>query len=364
MTEALGRLADREQTPRSPSGLAPAVLRRSQSRRKPAGAPLTRIALLALLALALPGCTAGASLPPAPDPLVIGGPGKGDGHFHQPRAVEALPDGSCVVIDRSGRIQRFDPAGRVALSWRLPEFAEGQPVDLTLSPWGTLLVADTHYHRVLEYDTDGNELRRIGESDGLELVRGVAVGHDGTIYAADYGEQDRIHRFDRDGRHLGTIGARGEGEGEFLRPEGLAIGEGGDLFVLDCGHHRVLRFRPDGAYVAAFGSLGAEPGHLLFPMDIAAAPDGTLYVVDFQGNRVQRFTPEGELLGGYGGAGTEPGRFATPRGVAVLATAAGHRLWIADTNNHRVQAFDWPGSPRASAAGPDASGAGGRGSGR
>jgi len=328
----------------------------------PEQVPARRLALLILSALLLlPGCTAGSALPPAPDPLVIGGPGKGDGLFHQPRAVEALPDGSCVVIDRSGRIQRFDRDGKVAHSWRLPEFAEGQPVDLTITPWGTLLVADTHYHRVLEYDTEGTELRRIGESDSLELVRGVAVGLDGTIYAADYGERDRIHRFDREGRHLGTIGARGEGEGEFLRPEGIAIGEGGDLFVLDCGHHRVLRFRPDGAYVATFGSFGAEPGCFLFPMDIAAAPDGTLYVVDFQGNRVQRFTAQGELLGAYGGAGTEPGRFATPRGVAVLATSEGHRLYIADTNNHRVQVFDWPGTPRVAAAGAAGAGAAGRG---
>jgi len=328
------------------------VERASPSRRS------RSLALLALIALAPHGCTAGSALPPAPDPLVIGGPGKGDGLFHQPRAVEALPDGSCVVIDRSGRIQRFDPEGHVELSWRLPEAAEGQPVDLTLAPWGTLLVADTHYHRILEYDVDGNELRRIGEKDSLELVRSVAVGLDGTIYAADYGERDRIHRFDRAGRHLGTIGSRGDGVGQFLRPEGIAIGEGGDLFVLDCGHHRVLRFRPDGEYVAAFGSFGAEPGHFLFPMDIAAAPDETLYVVDFQGNRVQRFTAAGELLGAFGGAGAEPGLFATPRGIAVLPTSAGHRVFVADTNNHRVQVFDWPDTPRGDGAGARAPGAG------
>ena len=84
-------------------------------------------------------------------------------------------------------------------------------------------------------------------------------------------------------------------------------------------------------------------------MDITCAPDGTLYVVDFQGNRVQRFTTDGACLGALGGAGREPGRLATPRGVAVTFEPAGHRLYIADTNNHRVQVFVWPGTKGARA---------------
>lgn len=303
---------------------------------------VTPCSLLVILCSLLTGCGGPAGVAPFPDPIVIGAPGKGDGLFHQPRAIEAISDGSCVVIDRSGRIQRFDENGKILLTWRLPEFAEGQPIDCTETPWGTLLVADTHYARILEFALDGTELRRIGEDAGLEIVRGIAVGEGDVIYLADYGAEDRIHRFDREGRHLGTIGERGDGEGQFLRPEGLAVGPDGTLFVVDCGHHRVLRFRPDGTFIGSFGEFGEGPGQFLFPMDITAAADGTLYVVDFQGNRVQRFSADGVPLGTRGGAGHEPGRCATPRGVAVRAAAGNHRVFVADTNNHRVQVFDWP----------------------
>jgi len=320
--------------------------------------PLTRssrhLLLLLSILLLIGGCSPSGDVPALPDPLIVGGPGKGDGLFHQPRAITALADGSCVVIDRSGRVQRFDPSGLVAASWSLPEFSRGQPIDVTASPWGTLLVADTHYARVLEFDLDGVEIGRFGEDLDLEIVRGIAVGNDGSIYVADYGELDRIHRFDRSGRYLGTIGQRGEGEGEFLRPEGLAIGSNGDLFVVDCGHHRVLRFSPQGEHRGTIGEIGSGPGQFLFPMDITSAPDGSLYVVDFQGNRVQRFDDEGNHLGTFGGAGTEPGRFATPRGVTVHAEADGHRVYVADTNNHRIQIFLWPDSaaaPRAARGG-------------
>ena len=299
---------------------------------------------LVALPLIISGCGEAAALEPLPEVRVIGGPGKASGLFHQPRGVASLPGGTCVIIDRSGRVQCFDRDGRVIETWRMPEYTDGQPIDCTGTPWGTLLVADTHYARLIEFSPAGEELRRFGEECGLEGVRGVTVGHDETIYVADYGTLDRIHRFARDGAYLGTFGSRGDGAGEFLRPEGLAIGANGDLYVVDCGHHRVARFRPDGSFVDSFGELGDEGGQFRFPMDITAAPDGSLYVVDFQGNRVQRFSADGAFLGGFGGAGTDPGRLATPRGLEVVVESAGHRVTIADTNNHRVQTFLWPGT--------------------
>lgn len=300
-------------------------------------------ALLPLLGFCLwflGGCEAGVMGPIAG--VTVIGVGRGV-QLYQPRAIEVIPaDGSCVVIDRSGRVHRFDADGEPITSWVLPQWQDGQPIDLTLTPWGTLLVADTHYHRVLEYDLEGEELRRICEDAGLELVRGIAVADDGTIFVADYGDaEDRIHRFDRAGRSLGTFGSRGDGPGQFLRPEGLTIGADGTVFVVDCGHHRVLRFRPDGELVGCFGQPGDEPGSFLYPFDIARGSHGTLYVVDYQGNRVQRFSSEGEFLGAVGGAGREPGRFATPRGVAVLEDEDGDLVFVADTYNHRVQRFRW-----------------------
>lgn len=301
--------------------------------------------IVALLLLLSTGCGPSDGARRAHAVRVIGFAGRGDGALYQPRGVEALSDGGCLVIDRSGRIQRFDERAGFVGSWWLPEWAEGQPIDLCLTPWGSVLVADTHYARVLEYDLGGHELRRLGTDAGLGLVRGVTVGLDGTIFVVDYGEFDRVHRFDRSGAHQGTFGATGDGPGEFLRPEGIATGADGDVYVVDCGNHRVQRFTPQGVFVAAFGAAGAEPGQFLFPFDVATGSGGCLYVVDYRGARVQCFSPEGALLGWVGGAGTEPGEFATPRGVAVRPDPAGDVIFVADTNNHRVQRFRWEPRP-------------------
>lgn len=275
------------------------------------------------------------------DVTVIGSAGRGDGGLHEPRGIEVLADASCLVVDRTGRVQHYDADGDVRRVWWFEEWANGQPVDLVYTPWDTVLIPDTHYARVLEYDLAGTEVRRFGEAQQLGLVRGVTVGLDHTIYVADYGQTDQIHRFARDGAYLGAFGRPGEGPGEFIRPEGLATGPAGDIFVVDCGNHRIQRFSPEGRFLAAFGQAGEAPGSFLFPFDIAPGSDDTLYVVDYRGNRVQRFRSDGTLLGVAGLAGREPGEFATPRGIAVLPQSAGDLVLVADTNNHRVQSFVW-----------------------
>ncbi|MCI0652472.1 MAG: NHL repeat-containing protein [Planctomycetes bacterium] len=303
-------------------------------------------ALLAILPTACDGDGVGESsgmarAAPIQDAAILGGEGRGEGFFHQPRAVEVLANGTLFVIDRSGRVQRFSAAGAVDRSWLLPEWSRGQPIDLAATPWGTLLISDTHYARILETDLDGRELRRFGMEAGFELVRGIAVGAAETIYVADYGRRDRIHRFDRSGRHLGSFGSRGDGPADFLRPEGIAASSSGDVYVVDCGHHRVLRFDSAGEFISSFGGPGTEPGAFEFPFGIARGTGDTLYVVDFRGNRVQRFTADGRLLGAAGSAGRAPGTFAAPRGIAVLPAAGGDIVFVADTNNHRVQRFRW-----------------------
>jgi len=300
--------------------------------------------LLCLLAFSGAGCGTAGGVPPIPDPQLLGSPGRGVGSFYLPRAIEVLPGGDCFVIDRSGRAQHFDGEGTLEGLWWLPEWSQGHPIDLARTPWGTLIVSDTHYQRLIEFDTEGKELRRFGEDADLGLVRGVVVAEDGTIFVADYGESDRIHRFDRTGKHLGHFGVRGDGPSDLLRPEGLAIGEGGDLFVVDCGHHRILRFRPDGTPAGGFGSEGDGEGQFHYPFDIASGSDGSLYVVDFGGHRLQRFTSDGRFTGVFGGPGRAPGKLSEPRGVAVLAGEDGDWVLIADTGNHRVQRFRWPGN--------------------
>ncbi len=300
--------------------------------------------LLVVSSMCLVSCGSSSDLEkPLSDVTVIGGPGRGVGRFFQPRAIESIPGNGCVVIDRSGRAQRFDEEGILQSVWMLPEWSAGHPIDLCGTAEGTLLVADTHYMRIIEFDIDGNEIRRFGEDCGLELVRGIDVAPDGSILVASYGERDRIFRFDRQGLLLAVWGERGDGPDQFLRPEGLAVDVDGTVLVVDCGHHRILRFTLDGEYLQTIGGPGRSQGQFDTPFDVDVVGDGSFVVIDKSGCRLQRFDSSGNWLDTVGGVGRGRGRLSEPRGLCVKSTGQLRRVLIADTGNHRVVDVELPG---------------------
>lgn len=93
---------------------------------------------------------------------------------------------------------------------------------------------------------------------------------------------------------------------------------------------------------AMVGSEGSAPGQFRRPRDLAFAPDGTLYVADTDNHRIQHLSPEGKVLQSWGSfadisKGAAPGgTFYEPWGIAVGPDGA---VYVADTWNHRIQKF-------------------------
>lgn len=262
----------------------------------------------------------------------------GPGDFSYPRAIAADPDGSVLVVDKTGRVQRFSDRGEYLGGWRMPLTEAGKPVGLAVHPDRRVFVADTHYFRVAVFSPDGELLTTFGaEGDGpgqFRLPTDVAFDADGGIFVSEYGGNDRVTRWSSSMEFVGVVIA-GEVEGLPLsRPAAVEIDRAQTLWVADACNHRVLHVTGDGTLLGVVGTRGREPGQLRYPYDLAISRDGNVLVCEYGGDRLQWFNAAGQSLGVWGGSGRSVGKLHAPWGAAI---GANELIYVVDSLNSRVQ---------------------------
>jgi iron(III) transport system ATP-binding protein len=148
-----------------------------------------RVTLTLLLLLALlvsPGCSRSAGDEPrlqVGEPKHYSLPSEG-AMLPAPRGMTFSPEGELFVLDTAGRVLVYGPAGAFARRWWMPKYEIGRPEGAWVLRDGRIAVADTHYHRVLFFDGQGNvlgELGEFGDEDGQ------------FIYTVDVTEDDQAH---------------------------------------------------------------------------------------------------------------------------------------------------------------------------
>ena len=246
----------------------------------------------------------------------------------------STPDDHLYIADLTDRIQVFDRDGKYLRGWRTPDFNVDGPSGLTVDRYGRLLVADTHFYRVLVYSPEGELLFQIG--DGVQgttpgrfgYPTDVVIDRAGNFYVAEYGENDRIQVFSPEGKWLRQWGGHGYEPGEFLKPRALAIDDQDRLYVADSCNHRIQVFDTQGKLLSLWGSRGTAPGQMSYPYDLAIGPDRMLYVCEYGNHRVQKFTLDGKPLGVWGERGPRARPALQPLGPGRRQPGRrlGHRL--------------------------------------
>ena len=118
-----------------------------------------------------------------------------------------------------------------------------------------------------------------------------------------------------------------------------AFSDNGDMFVTSCSDHCINVYDISGKKKTTIGSRGS--GELQFEQPYGIAISGeVVHVAEFGGNRIHKLTTGGEFLGTFGQKGSDVGQFNGPVGINISPEG---KMYIADTDNHRIQVFhsDW-----------------------
>ena len=149
------------------------------------------------------------------------------------------------------------------------------------------------------FTPDGELVASWREEDPRTVPHAIRFDGEGRVWLVDVG----LHvarRFDRAGRPdlvLGTLGKPGDDERHLDKPTDIAFGTDGSIYVSDgYGNNRIVRYDAQGRFERAWGGLGVDPGRFSLPHSVAVDSRDRVYVADRNNVRVQVFDRDGTLL--------------------------------------------------------------------
>jgi sugar lactone lactonase YvrE len=244
-------------------------------------------------------------------------------------AIDIDKDGKSIwVADRCGRykpgqdvcigspydpVMKFDHTGKLVKS-----FGRGvivYPHGLYVDPQGNVWVVDVQ----------SNLQRPATKISGPPLVAPPGTPPNG----------DQVVKFSPDGKvllRLGTPGVYGNDDHHFAQPSDVVTAPNGDIFVAD-GHdsapsnNRIVKFDKDGRFIKAWGTPGSGPEQFDCPHGLAMDSQGRLFVADRGNARIQIYDQDGHLLDSWK-------QFGMPSGIYIDKNDV---LYAADTESSVLQ---------------------------
>ena len=202
--------------------------------------------------------------------------------------------------------------------------------------------------RILILSLQGEKLSSFGQKgngDGeFESPRGVAVDDEDNIYVVDK-LNSRIQKFSPSGMPLVSKGTKGHGELEFDWPKAIGIHpRTKNVYVTEASNHRVQILKPDLTFLRKIGAtdqegkprLGAGIGEFNTPLGVAFDKAGRVYITDALNDRVQIFTENDEFIAWFGGKGKGDGQLGFP---SVVCIDKNNILYVTEVDNHRISVF-------------------------
>ena len=104
---------------------------------------------------------------------------------------------------------------------------------------GNVYVADYSNHRIQTFTPDGQFLQKFGTGQ-LPDTSSIAI-HGDMVYVTEH-DHHSVSVFSSEGKFLKSFGVKGEAQGQFNAPRGVAVDANGFVLVADRSNNRVQIF--------------------------------------------------------------------------------------------------------------------------
>jgi len=245
--------------------------------------------------------------------------GAGNYGFEFAHSVRVDPEDNIWVVDEgTNMVIKFNPAGRVIMViGHRPEAVAGATTTVNVP-----VVPAEKY--TLGRPTD------------------VAWDQQGNIFVSDGYVNNRVVKYDKNGRFIAQVGSEkaGNGKEQLNLPHGIAVDAKGNVYVADRSNHRLQVFDNDLKFKASYDNIGdswtvcVSPGPHQYLFTSNSNPNGNgPGTWDITGE-IYKMELDGTILGRFGHASKQPGGFQV---VHMMDCRNPDQIFVAEIESWRVQ---------------------------
>jgi len=245
--------------------------------------------------------------------------GEGNYGFEYAHSVRVDPEDNIWAVDEgTNMVIKFNPAGKVVMVLgHRPEAVEGA-VATAQGP------APPAARYTFNRPTD------------------VAWDPQGNIFVSDGYGNNRVVKYDKNGRFLKQVGTEksGSGTNQFNLPHGLAVDAQGNVYVADRSNHRLQVFDNNLEFKASYDNIGdswtvcVSPGPHQYLFTSNSNPNGNAPGSWDVTGEIYKMELDGTILGRFGHASKQPGGFQV---VHMMDCRNPDQIFVAEIESWRVQ---------------------------
>ena len=262
-------------------------------------------------------------------------------YFGEGIGVATNSKGHVFVYTRSGetRLFEFDQTGAFVKEWGQGlyglVFAHAVRVDKDDNVW----VVDEGSNMVIKFNTAGRVVMTIGRrpeavdeltnfsgqgaapqsNKPYSFNRPTDVGWDalGNIFVTDGYGDNRVVKYDKNGRFLKSAGTAGNGPGQLRLPHTMSMDAAGNVYIGDRSNARVQvwdnNLNPKAIYdtVGSPWAICVSPGPHQYLFVSNSVPDNGDSRAAAQTGEIYKMELDGTIIGRFGKAGKAPNEFST-----------------------------------------------------